>query len=211
MEILVYKDEKGNPVTTSLLVAGKFEKRHDHVLDAIREILQTGGKRSPDFSGDLSAERSAEISGDLSKMFIEAELPDSYGRLQPAFIMNRDGFSLLVMGFTGEKALIFKLDFINAFNRMEQTLKALSEEKNRFDSDKIRLAESSTKRRYLLACEKRQLDARIEGDLKRRKEIVREQNQINFDDFQRLNLHLLEDDGTIPGLFPNQSKLLKVS
>ena len=42
----------------------------------------------------------------------------------PIVIMTRDGFSLLVMGFTGEKALKFKLDFIEAFNRMESELKS---------------------------------------------------------------------------------------
>ena len=46
--------------------------------------------------------------------------------------MNRDGFFLLVMGFTGPKALKFKIDFINAFNKMEQQLKAIEEEKARY-------------------------------------------------------------------------------
>ena len=40
------------------------------------------------------------------------------------YVMNRDGFSLLVMGFTGSKALQFKLDFIEAFNKMEQIIKS---------------------------------------------------------------------------------------
>lgn len=39
------------------------------------------------------------------------------------YVMNRDGFTLLAMGFTGEKALQFKLDYIEAFNKMEQTIK----------------------------------------------------------------------------------------
>lgn len=66
---------------------------------------------------------SAENSADLSQMFAEVELPDTYGRMRPAYIMNRDGFSLLVMGFTGEKALRFKLEYIDAFNKMEQAIK----------------------------------------------------------------------------------------
>ena len=38
--------------------------------------------------------------------------------------MDRDGFSLLVMGFTGKKALEWKLKYIDAFNQMEETLKS---------------------------------------------------------------------------------------
>lgn len=42
------------------------------------------------------------------------------------FVMNRDGFTLLAMGFTGDKALKFKLDYIAAFNKMEKELKSLA-------------------------------------------------------------------------------------
>lgn len=59
-------------------------------------------------------------------MFFETTLPDKYGREQPAYLMNRDGFSLLAMGFTGKKALQFKLKFIDAFNKMEEQLKSLA-------------------------------------------------------------------------------------
>lgn len=105
MEELVFKSKKGNPVTTSLLVAEKFSKEHRHVLDAIRNLIK-------------SAENSAVLS-----MFYETTYLNSQNKKQPMFIMNRDGFSLLVMGFTGEKALQFKIEFINAFNKMEKQLK----------------------------------------------------------------------------------------
>lgn len=45
------------------------------------------------------------------------------GQEYPMFVMNRDGFTLLAMGFTGDKALRFKLDYIKAFNAMEETIK----------------------------------------------------------------------------------------
>lgn len=48
---------------------------------------------------------------------------DQNGQEYPIFIMNRDGFTLLAMGFTGKKALKFKLDYIAAFNAMEKALK----------------------------------------------------------------------------------------
>lgn len=105
MKEIVFKGQNNQAMTNSLLVAEKFEKQHKDVLEAVRKLT------------------SAENSADLSQMFAEVELPDTYGRMRPAYIMNRDGFSLLVMGFTGEKALRFKLEYIDAFNKMEQAKK----------------------------------------------------------------------------------------
>lgn len=89
-------------VVSSRMVAERFGKRHVEVLDAIRSI-----------------ERCVENSTELFK---KVELTDSYGRLQPAYLMNRDGFSLLAMGFTGSDALEWKLKYIKAFNAMEAEL-----------------------------------------------------------------------------------------
>ena len=105
MKEIVFKGQNNQAMTNSLLVAEKFEKQHKDVLEAVRKLTL------------------AENSADLSQMFAEVELPDTYGRMRPAYIMNRDGFSLLVMGFTGEKALRFKLEYIDAFNKMEQAIK----------------------------------------------------------------------------------------
>ena len=58
----------------------------------------------------------------FGEMFFETTMPDSYGRSQKAFLMNRDGFTLLVMGYTGEKAMKFKIAYIKQFNAMEQAL-----------------------------------------------------------------------------------------
>ena len=56
------------------------------------------------------------------EMFWLANYQDAYGRNQKLYRMNRDGFSLLVMGFTGRKALEWKLKYIHAFNEMEKLL-----------------------------------------------------------------------------------------
>ena len=104
---LVFKSTKGNTVTSSLLVAQKFGKQHKDVLGAIRRL----------------AENSADVPK-IQQMFYETQQLDFYGRLQNVFIMNKDGFSLLVMGFTGKKALQFKVDFIEAFNKMESITKS---------------------------------------------------------------------------------------
>ena len=59
----------------------------------------------------------------FGQMFFDTEIPDSYGRPQRAYLMNRDGFTLLAMGFTGKEALEWKVKYINAFNAMEQELR----------------------------------------------------------------------------------------
>ena len=105
MEALVYKSEKGNAITTSVLVAEKFGKEHKNVMRDIREIMN---------------KRSAQ---NWAQFYYSTTYMDSMNRKQEMIAMNRDGFSLLVMGFTGEEAMNFKLDFINAFNQMEQALK----------------------------------------------------------------------------------------
>lgn len=89
-------------LTTSLKVAEVFEKRHDNVIQTIEREY-----------GDLL---------EFKEMFRKATYPDSYGRKQPMYYMNRDGFFMLVTGFTGKKATAVKLAFIKAFNAMEQIL-----------------------------------------------------------------------------------------
>jgi Rha family phage regulatory protein len=112
MKELVFKNEEGLPVTSSLLVAQKFGKRHGDVLRVIR---------------DLEADV-AEISGNECKRNFAftsqmVEQPNGGWREESYYLINRDGFSLLVMGFTGKDALRFKLSFIESFNRMETQLK----------------------------------------------------------------------------------------
>ena len=89
-------------VTDSRSVAEHFGKEHKNVLRAI---------------DDLVAQNSA-----TKNMFYETS-HEYRGQSFRYFLMNRDGFSLLVMGFTGEKALEWKLKYINAFNAMEKTIK----------------------------------------------------------------------------------------
>src|SRR5690554_5793386 len=65
---------------------------------------------------------------------------ENRGKQYPMYYMNRDGFTLLAMGFTGKKALEFKLKYIEAFNRMEQQLKELNQPSYMID-DPIKRAE----------------------------------------------------------------------
>lgn len=108
MTDLVFKGRNGQVLTNSLLVAEKFGKEHKHVLDAIRELIQGCAETSAD------------------PMFVETIYVNEQNRQEyPMFVMNRDGFTLLAMGFTGKKALKFKLDYIAAFNAMERSLKEI--------------------------------------------------------------------------------------
>lgn len=85
---VVYKTDRGTPVTDSLKVAEVFGKRHDNVLKSIRNICR------PQNVGEQTEQ---------SKWFYESSYIDANGAKRPMFVMNRDGFSLLAMGLTGAK------------------------------------------------------------------------------------------------------------
>lgn len=90
-------------VTDSRKVAENFDKQHKDVLKAIENI---------------KAQNCA-----VTNMFFKTSYKAGTGKSYPMYLMNRDGFSLLVMGFTGAKALEWKLKFLEAFNAMEKAIK----------------------------------------------------------------------------------------
>ena len=100
-DLVIMHDQQA--VTTSLVLAEVFEKKHQHVMEAIRK---------------LTVENST-----VKKMFVEDSYLNSRNQQQPMYYMNRDGFTLLAMGFTGSKAMEFKLKYIDAFNKMEKQIK----------------------------------------------------------------------------------------
>lgn len=102
MTDIILSTQNGEPVASSRQIAESFDKRHDHVMRDIDSIK----KDAPNFG----------------EMFFETQAPDSYGRPQRTYLMNRDGFTLLAMGFTGKAALEWKLKYIAAFNAMEKQL-----------------------------------------------------------------------------------------
>lgn len=109
---------KDQAVTSSLQVAKDFGKRHDNVIRAI-ERLQS------DLLKIKEVEDSAQLKNEGSSKqvkFMKSTYKDSTGRSLPMYYMTRDGFSLLVMGFTGKKALEWKCKYIEAFNTMEKIL-----------------------------------------------------------------------------------------
>ena len=102
MKELVTVQNRKTVVTSSRTVAEVFGKLHKNVLAAIDDILL--------------AENSA------NKFFYKSSYTYR-GRTLPEYLMNRDGFSLLVMGFTGKKALEWKIKYIEAFNAMERKIR----------------------------------------------------------------------------------------
>lgn len=98
-----------NLTTTSQQVAAVFGKRHDDVLKRIRAL---SAELPPDRLGYFAetVEMRANPSGG-------AAIPS------PGYCITRDGFTLLAMGFTGKKALEFKLAYIDAFNAMAAYIK----------------------------------------------------------------------------------------
>lgn len=102
------REYEGQPVVSSREVANNFEKQHKHVLECI-ENLKEG-----------VAEKSADL-------FIESKYQHPQNKQwYKEYLLTRDGFSLLVMGFTGAKALQWKLKYIEAFNKMEEKIKNIN-------------------------------------------------------------------------------------
>lgn len=117
MNELVFRDSNGVAMTTSLLVAETFGKRHEHV---VRDIEETIGKIQL-----VDCQYTPNL-GNRNPMFLEqtneVAMPNGGTRKVKQYTMNRDGFTLLAMGYTGKKAMEFKLRYIDAFNAMERII-----------------------------------------------------------------------------------------
>lgn len=116
---------KGQPVVSSRYVAEVFKKRHDNVLQSITDLKNQVSKNFTEPKLGLSEDF-------FALNFEEKKYKDSTGRKLPEYLLTRDGFTLLAMGFTGEKAMRFKIDYITRFNQMEQFIKSLSQTKLEF-------------------------------------------------------------------------------
>ena len=140
VEIIGKRNEE-KLITTSLQVAEVFEKEHARVLRDIRELSCSEDFRNGNFA------KSSYI--------------NSQNKKQPMYQITKDGFVLLVMGYTGEKAMKFKEDYIKAFNKMENELRRIYTERQQWqierdkgvvirhiltDTIKMKIADSSHKK-----------------------------------------------------------------
>lgn len=124
MKDLIPKDEYGVFADThdtarvdSLFVAQAFEKRHDHVLRDIAKITDPKSGLSEEF---------------IKTNFMADSYRDATGRKLPCYQMTRDGFTLLVMGYSGQKAMRFKELYIRRFNEMESFIQTLVSARQEF-------------------------------------------------------------------------------
>lgn len=101
MTNIILSTQNGEPVASSRQVAENFGKEHKNVIQAVQNLV---------------AENSA-----AKAMFYETTF-ENRGKQYPMYLMTRDGFTLLAMGFTGKAALEWKLKYIAAFNAMEKQL-----------------------------------------------------------------------------------------
>ncbi|HEG2687738.1 TPA: Rha family transcriptional regulator [Campylobacter coli] len=132
----------------SLDLAKVFNKNHRHILQTTKNQPQN------DFT---------------ESNFILSTYKDKKGELRPCYNLTRDGFSLLVMGFTGEKAYKWKIEFIKAFNEMEKRLRNIEYEKH----DKLAFRQSLGYKSQL-AQQKEKYENKIKAlkyDLENKKEL----------------------------------------
>lgn len=99
----------GEPATTSLAVAKYFRKNHQHILRDISHLAEPESGLSKEFS----------VSN-----FGRAEYLDAQKKPRPMYYVTKNGFTLLVMGFTGKEAMRFKEAYIAAFDQMAATLRS---------------------------------------------------------------------------------------
>ena len=100
--IITYDNDHQQPVVSSLQIAEDFGKQHKNVIQSIQNLV---------------AENSA------AKSWFYETTYESRGKQYPMYLMNKDGFTFLVMGFNGKLANEWKIKYIQAFNAMEQQIK----------------------------------------------------------------------------------------
>ncbi len=98
----------GRPVVSSRQVADHFGRQHNNVIRSIEAIV----RNAPESFGALNFER----------MSVDVEIGNGATRKTPAYLLTRDGFVIVAMGFTGAKAIKWKIAYIQAFNAMEADL-----------------------------------------------------------------------------------------
>lgn len=113
----VFADRNDIARVDSLFVGEFFEKQHKHVLRDIAKITEPKSGLSKEFT---------------QSNFELTYYKDSTGRKLPCYAMTRDGFTMLVMGYTGQKAMRFKELYIKRFNEMEQFIKTLVSARKEF-------------------------------------------------------------------------------
>jgi len=110
--------EKGNQIyCDSLQVAESFNKRHSYILDIIAKLTEPKNGLSENF---------------IQTNFSLSNYKDFSGKQNKMYLLTKDGFAMIVMGFTGKKALRFKEEYIKRFDLMEKFIQSLQTAKLEF-------------------------------------------------------------------------------
>jgi len=104
-------EKNGRSIVSSRRVAEIFKKQHDNVLRDVRSL---------------------DCSSHFFALNFEEKKYQSKRAVQPEYLMTKDGFTFLVMGYRGKKAAAFKEAYINRFNQMEEFIKSLAQAKMEF-------------------------------------------------------------------------------
>lgn len=128
----VFVDNHDTARVDSLFVAELFEKNHKEVLRDIRKITDPLSGLSEEFR---------------QRNFAPSSYRNQQNKKQPCYYLTRDGFTMLVMGYTGQKAMQFKELYIKRFNEMESMIKSLVIARQEFPllTDNIKLLHESPK------------------------------------------------------------------
>lgn len=128
----VFVDNHDTARVDSLFVAELFEKNHKEVLRDIRKITDPLSGLSEEFR---------------QRNFAPSSYRNQQNKKQPCYFLTRDGFTMLVMGYTGQKAMQFKELYIKRFNEMEKVIKSLVAARQEFPllTDNIKLLHESPK------------------------------------------------------------------
>lgn len=112
-------------------------KKNEEVLTTTsRDVAEVFGKEHKNVLRDIETLQCSESFSRLN--FEPTSYTDRFNREQKEYIMTRDGFTLLVMGYTGEKAMQFKEAYIKAFNEMEKELKRLYAERQQWEIERAK-------------------------------------------------------------------------
>ena len=128
----VFVDNHDTARVDSLFVAELFEKNHKEVLRDIRKITNPLSGLSEEFR---------------QRKFAPSSYRNQQNKKQPCYYLTRDGFTMLVMGYTGQKAMQFKELYIKRFNEMESMIKSLVMARQEFPllTENIKLLHESPK------------------------------------------------------------------
>ena len=117
-------ERKGRAFCSSLQLAETFEKQHAHVLrdiEGIRGLPKFGESSAP--SNILDAKRAETISDFFDSNFVRTTYINSQNKKQPMYLMTEEGFNVVAMGYTGDKAMYFKILYVKRFKEMENFIK----------------------------------------------------------------------------------------